>query len=317
MANILVIGTFAIDYIGNYNKDFSNLPDTTALNVSVQLDHLRKGFGGCAMNMAVALHRLGHRSVPFAYTSELMDVEYDQHLNVIGLCRDELHRFKTNELGAHALIVTDQFENQFTAFYPGPVRQDYSIRLEEAFKRRDYDFAVVAPDEPNYMLTASKCCIRNEVDFIVDPGQCSTAFSKEEMEELVDLSSSLCVNQHEFNLIQDWIPKVELELEHLFVTHGSEGVHYWLDDTWYFEPAVKSHHPVDPTGCGDAFRAGLVHALLNGSNWHEAVQAGCVLATINLEHAGTQLHSLKDFRSWLLNEYQGNPSWLEATKQDA
>ena len=317
MANLLVVGTFAIDYIGAYYGDFEKLPVADGLNVSVQLDGLRKGFGGCALNIAVALHKLGHHAVPFAYVGSAIDKDYEAHLQNLGIPMSALKTQKDAILPSHALIFSDEKENQFTAFYPGPHRPHYREDLLSIIREDSYELVVLAPDEPEYMLAAAQVCSELDLPFIADPGQCITAFNAEDCRAIVEMSSKLCVNQFEFRCIQNHVPDLEEQLDLLIVTLGAEGVRYVLYGEHFHEVAVNPQRSVDPTGCGDAFRAGLIHAHALGASWHEAIRAGCVLASINIEHDGTQLHSLDEFSTRYQSTWSSHPDWLESEYANA
>ena len=310
MANLLVVGSFAIDYVGTYPGNFDEMPDGRASNTSIQLDGLRRGFGGCAMNIAVALKKLGHSAVPFAYVGSAIDPDYKDHLVECGIDMTGLQTLDENALPAHALIFTDSHENQITAFYAGPHRTNYAQQLTTIVDDNHFDFVLIAPDQPEYMLIAATLCNQQGIPFIADPGQCISAFSPEECRQLIEIADMLCVNKYEYDIVHQHKPDVEDRLEYLFITHGENGVRYKLDGRWYSERAAKPKVINDPTGCGDAFRAGLIHGHMLGASWHDSVRAGCVLASINIEHEGTQLHSLDKFSSRYEIEWQTSPAWM-------
>lgn len=317
MSSILVVGTYAIDYIGYFDESFADLPEPEALNLSIQLDGLQKGFGGCAMNIAVMLHKLGHHSVPFAYIGNQIDPDYDAHLRQIGVDQRGLVLAKGSELPAHALIATDADENQFTAFFPGAPKPNFQSDLERFLDDSDskFEFVVIAPDTPAYMIAAAQTCIARNLPFISDPGQCTNAFSEEECNELVELSTMMSMNRYEFDVFSESVSDIESHLDLLIVTQGSLGVKFFDGDDWHHQIAAKPRRRVDPTGCGDAFRSGLVHAHLLGASWTDAIRAGCVLATINLEHNATQLSSVEAFPQRYLEEWQECPEWLQSEEQ--
>lgn len=313
MAAVLVVGTYAMDFIGAYPRAFSTLPEPQALNLSIQLGGMRRDFGGCAMNIAVMLHRLGNRAVPFAYVGGSIDAEYARHLTKLGVDQRGLIATGRDELSAHALILTDPEENQFTAFYPGEPKSEFSQRLRTFIGGMSHEFAyaVIAPDSPEYMLAAARTCRDLSIPFLCDPGQCTTAFSRADCDELVSLASTLCFNRFEHDIFAEHVPDMEERLDLMIVTQGSDGVRFKLQDSWHEERAAVPRRRVDPTGCGDAFRAGLVHAHLRDASWRDAVRAGCVLATINLEHVGTQRHEVDGFTARYVQEWKDAPPWLE------
>ena len=314
MSTILVVGTYAIDFVGSYPRSFSTLPEPKALNLSIQLGGMRKGFGGCAMNIAVTLHRLGHQAIPFADVGGEMDADYAHHLNQIGIDQRGLTRSSANALSAHALILTDPEENQFTAFYAGEPRETFSFDLEALMDTLgdSIEFVVIAPVEPQYMIPAANICRKRGLPFLCDPGQCTTAFSAQDCKALVEASSAICFNRFEHEIFASHVENLDERLDLTIVTEGSNGVRFKSGDSWHHERAAIPRQRIDPTGCGDAFRSGLVHAHLLKASWHDAVRAGCVLATINLEHVGTQNHDPTNFRDRYINEWSDCPSWFES-----
>ena len=315
MSTILVVGTYAIDFVGTYPHSFSTLPEPKALNLSIQLTRMRKGFGGCAMNIGVALHRLGHHAIPFADVGSEMDADYARHLIDVGLDQRGLRQSTETALSAHALILTDPEENQFTAFYAGEPKKNFQADLEafmDSFSE-PIDFVVIAPVEPQYMIPAAHVCRNRGLSFLCDPGQCTTAFTPDDCEALVEASSVMCFNRFEHEIFENHVKNLDERLTLTIVTQGSEGVRFKSNDSWYHERAARPRQRIDPTGCGDAFRAGLVHAHLLNASWRDAVRSGCVLATINLEHLGTQSHDPTDFVDRYVNEWNDLPNWLESS----
>ena len=315
MSTILVVGTYAIDFVGSYPRSFSTLPEPKALNLSIQLSGMRKGFGGCAMNIAVTLHRLGHHAIPFADVGGEMDADYALHLSEIGIDQRGLTRSSADALSAHALILTDPEENQFTAFYAGEPRENFRKDLEVLMDSLadSIDFVVIAPVEPQYMIPAANICRERGLSFLCDPGQCTTAFSPDDCEALVEASSAICFNRFEHEIFENHVENLDQRLDLTVVTEGSNGVRFKSNDSWYHERAAQPRQRIDPTGCGDAFRSGLVHAHLLNAPWRDAVRAGCVLATINLEHLGTQSHDPADFTERYFGEWNDRPAWLEGS----
>ena len=312
MSTILVAGTCAIDYIGRYGRSFSTLPTPQALNLSMQLQGLRKGYGGCAMNIAVTLHRLGHHALPFADIGGEFDADYQAHLDSIGIDQRGLTQSTSSSLASHALILTDTEENQFTAFYPGEPKPTYSEDLAALIDSLEtkIDCVFLAPDEPEYMLAAAEVCLAKELDFLCDPGQCTSAFSAEDCKRLVSLASTICFNRYEHEIFESHVENLDDELEVVIVTQGSDGVRMKVDGAWIQERAARPIQHQDPTGCGDAFRAGLLHARQLGASWRDALRAGCTMATINLEHLGTQLHDFADFQTRYCAEWSNTPNWF-------
>lgn len=313
MSTILVIGTCAIDYIGSYQRSFAELPTPKALNLSLQLQGLRKAFGGCAMNIAVMLHRLGHQALPFATIGGEFDDDYQSHLDDLGIDQRGLIRSSPGSLSSHALILTDPEDNQFTAFYPGEPKTNFREDLERFLDSIDanIDGVFLAPDEPEYMLVSAEVCRSRNLAFICDPGQCTTAFTADDCATLVNLAANICFNRYEHEIFASHVEDLDDQLDVVIVTQGADGVRMKINGQWHHERAAKPRRHIDPTGCGDAFRAGLIHALSHSASWPEAIRAGCTLATINIEHVGTQVYDPTELEARFQSEWQVDPSWLE------
>ena len=211
MSTILVVGTYAIDFVGKYPRPFSTLPEPKALNLSIQLSGLRKGFGGCAMNIAVTLHRLGHHAIPFADVGSAMDADYARHLIDVGLDQRGLRQTSENALSAHALILTDPEENQFTAFYAGEPKTNFRADLEALMDSlaEPIEFVVIAPIEPQYMIPAANACRDRGLSFLCDPGQCTTAFTPDDCDALVEASSVMCFNRFEHEIFENHVKDLD------------------------------------------------------------------------------------------------------------
>ena len=313
MATVLVVGTLAIDYIGSYAGSFQVLREADKLNISLSLDQLEPSYGGCAINIAVGLRKLAHQVLPFALTGEKLDPGYREHLTTIGVSLDGLISLPDFRLSSQCFIVTDVDGNQFTSFYPGPSRSDRYCDLLDQFVEQHahaIDCAVLAPDIGTNMASAVEVCQRYDLPFLSDPGQCLNDFTNAETQYLVDQSSVLCVNRHEFELLQNRVSNFDT-IPVLVRTMGEIGVDVIQASKSQRVTAVEPERTVDPTGCGDAFRAGLVHGRLLGYPWADACKVAATLASIAIEHHGTQTYSIDQLESRLQRhwglEIQSNP----------
>ena len=314
-ARILVTGTLAIDYVAAYPGVFSELPRHRGINLSVQLGSLERRFGGCAMNIAYTLRLLGNSPTPFVYTGRDFDNEYARHLAVCGLDTSGIHIVDA-PYSAHAFIFTDAEQNQFTGFFGGPrPTEDFETELHKF--ARGFDFGVLAPDVPPNMVAAARALGECGVPFLTDPGQNLTDFGADDAAELVDLSTALIMNEFEYVRLRDLVGDRVDAAELVVVTEGERGAR-WRSQTEGDgrERAVEAQ-VVDPTGCGDAFRGGFVHARLRGSTVAEAVRAGAVTAAIVLESAGTQSHRCDSFAERFRRDWGEMPHWLPDPAADA
>ncbi len=307
MSRILVTGTLAIDYIADYGGRFSSLPRHAGVNLSIQLDRIDRRFGGCAMNISYGLNRLGQDAVPFVFVGDDYGDDYRSHLDGLVIDQSGITRLSGAGYSSHAFVFTDADGNQFTGFFPGPARVgDFARRLSAFVGNRPPEYAVLAPDIAMNMIDAARVMRSHGVPFLCDPGQGLTDFTACEASELVALSDALIVNQFEFATLA---AKCEEQLrapEYVVVTTGETGS-YCGD---IVVPAVSAAVVKDPTGCGDAYRAGFVDARLRGAPTRDAMRAGACAATINIEHEGTQSHDFGDYAQRYRESWNDAPAWL-------
>ena len=309
---ILLTGTLAIDYAGEYPGRFSELPRHPGINLSVQLDRIERHFGGCAMNIAYTLRLLGEQPVPFVFVGRDFDRDYARHLNDVELDLSGVN-FVEAPYSSHAFIFTDRDQNQFTGFFGGPaVVGDLALRLQRFINDRPFDHALLAPDVPGNMITAAAVLRQQGISFLTDPGQNLTDFNATDALELVRLSDALVVNEYEHETLKGMVGDALDDVDLLIVTEGERGTR-WRSRTGDagHERAARAT-VIDPTGCGDAFRAGFLSARLRGAAVRDAVRAGGVTAAIVLETPGTQNHQCADFRDRYRATWDTTPSWLEA-----
>ena len=309
MSRVLVTGTLAIDYVADYGGRFSQLPRHPGVNLSIQLDRIERRFGGCAMNIACGLHRLGQDTLPFVFVGDDYGEDYRQHLEKLGIELRGITRQSGAGYSSHAFVFTDAGGNQFTGFYPGPARvSDFAPRLSAFVADHAPDYAVLAPDIAVNMIDAARVMRAHGIPFLCDPGQGLTDFSVPETEELIGLSDALIVNQYEFETVKSRCESEMQSLEYVVVTTGESGS--WCGDT--VVPAVPATTVRDPTGCGDAYRTGFVDAHLRGAGMRDAMRAGACAATINIEHEGTQSHDFRDYAARYSEAWNEAPQWLSA-----
>lgn len=306
MVRILVTGAVAIDDCADYPGRFAALPRHPGINLSIQLDRLQRRFGGCAANIAYSLGLLGHAPTPFAFVGADFEGEYRRHLAAAGVDLAGIMAAPDAARSAHGFVFTDRDGNQFTGFFSGPARNaDLAPRLAALLATRQFDYAVCAPDLAPNMIGAARCLNEAGVPFLCDPGQCLTDFSTQETRQLVDLAQALAVNRYEFETLKarcGGVPNVA----RLLVTLGDEGSR--CGDLTV--PAAPAPHVEDPTGCGDAWRAGYVAAILRGAPLVDAMRAGGCAAAISLASRGAQGHRFDDFAGRYAEAWGECPRWL-------
>ena len=306
-SRVLVTGTLAIDYVADYGGRFSQLPRHPGVNLSIQLDRIARRFGGCAMNIAYSLHRLGQDAVPFVFVGDDYGEDYRNHLEALGIDQSGITRLPGAGYSSHAFVFTDAGGNQFTGFFPGPARVgDFARRLSAFVSDSPPDYAVLAPDVAVNMIDAANVMCAHGIPFLCDPGQGLTDFSPAETRELVDLSDVLIVNQYEYETAKARCETELRSLQYVVVTTAESGSR--CGDI--VVPAVPATTVKDPTGCGDAYRAGFVDARLRGAGMRDAMRAGACAATINIEHEGTQSHDFRDYAARYRQAWGDAPEWL-------
>ena len=298
----------AIDYVGAYPGTFSALPRHRGINLAVQLNAIERRFGGCAMNIAYTLKLLGDAPSPFVYVGRDFDNEYAAHLAAAGVDASGI-RVVDAPHSAHAFIFTDREQNQFTGFYGGPgPQEDFASDLRRF--ARGLDYGLLAPDLPGNMITAARALRETGLPYLTDPGPNLTDFTADEARELIGLSTAMMVNEFEYRRLRELVGERLDALELLVITLGERGARWRSRTEGEGEERAVAARIVDPTGCGDAFRGGFVHAKLRGSTVAGAVRAGAVTAAMVLETNGTQTHCCEGFPERYRDAWGESPGWL-------
>jgi adenosine kinase len=286
MARILISGSLAYDDIGTFASPWS--PSTR----NVKLDRLDRAFGGCAMNIAYNLAGLGHEPVPLVYAGDDYHGDYARHVTAAGISEAGIFVIPGTP-SARGIVLTGNDGMQFTAFYPGPTGlQRWPADLEELLTGPPFQAAIVAPELPQKMAGFARQ-IRDLPLVVWCPGQYAELLGSAEVEQILEAAHLLVLNAHEWRALCALVPAqhiIEL-VRHIVVTDGSGPITILPDDDVVTVPAVPAEALIDPTGCGDAFVAGLVAALLAGGEMRPAVAAGAALARRCLARRGGQEHS--------------------------
>ena len=312
---ILVTGTLAIDYVCSYPGLLRSLPRHQGINLSLQLAAFERRFGGCAMNIAYTLKQLGDEPLPLvAVGRDFSDSGYASHLYQHGIDARGIVVAEAPH-SAHGFIFTDREQNQITGFFGGPGAASGTPRwlaehLPAVLRREGCDYAILAPDIPGNMIAAARVLRRCGVPFLTDPGQNLTDFAAEDARALLELSDAVMVNEYEHATLRGMAAEHLNALPLLVVTRGAQGCFWRCPADADGEERAAIATVVDSTGCGDAFRAGFVHARLRGAGLRDAVRSGAAAAAIVLETAGTQCHSCAGFRQRYRGIWGHSPTWL-------
>jgi adenosine kinase len=293
--SVLICGSLAFDTITAFPGRFAQqiLPEQVhILNVSFLVPTLRKEFGGCAGNIAYSLQQLGGQPLVMAALGK-DGALYRDHLEHLGL---DLRHVLTveDDYTAQAMIITDQDNNQITAFHPGAMGQAHrlTIKADPSVK-----LAIVAPDGRDAMLQHAEQLRAAKIPFVFDPGQGLPMFDGAELNRFISQATWVAVNDYEGKLLADRTGSslAELSKSHLqglIETLGADGCNVYVQGEKTHVPGVKAEAVVDPTGCGDAFRGGLLHGLSQGWDLVTSVALGNRIGAIKIAVAGPQNYTL-------------------------
>jgi adenosine kinase len=289
----LICGSVAYDNIMVFEDSFKNhiLPDKIhILNIAFLVPKLRREYGGCAANIAYNMKLLGEDPLPMATVGQDFG-PYREWLDSKGIRRDHI-RVLDDVFTAQAFITTDLDDNQITAFHPGAMSHSHRIKVPA---NDGISIGVIAPDSREGMLQHAEQFKAAGIPFIFDPGQAMPLFAGDDFKRFIAISDWLALNDYEWALLQErtgW--SVADVLEHvkaLIVTRGAEGSTIYADGRTYDIPCVKARAVLDPTGCGDAYRAGLIHGILRGLDWETTGRIASLMGAIKIAVRGTQNHS--------------------------
>jgi adenosine kinase len=290
----LICGSMAYDTIMVFHDRFKNhiLPDKVhILNVSFLVPVMRREFGGCAGNIAYNLSLLDEEPLIMATVGH--DFEpYMQWLCQNGLSR-EFIRILDNHYTGQAYITTDEDDNQITAFHPGAMSESHLNSVPT--NRDDISIGIVSPDGRDGMLLHAAQFKELDIPFVFDPGQGIPMFDGEELLTFLDQATWAVVNDYESELLQQrtGLPLAKLadRVDALIVTLGAQGSKIYTHGRCLDIPSAQPKQLLDPTGCGDAYRAGLLYGLMNEFDWEITGRIASLMGTIKIEHNGTQNHS--------------------------
>jgi adenosine kinase len=291
--SILVCGSVAYDTIMVFHDRFRNhiLPDQIhILNVAFMVPDMRREFGGCAGNIAYNLSLLGADPLIMATVGDDAG-PYFERLERLGLRRDHVRRVE-GSFTAQAFITTDLDDNQITAFHPGAMNASHLNRVSDAAGAR---LGIVSPDGRDGMLQHSAEFAQAGIPFVFDPGQGLPMFSGGELLECLKLASYCTVNDYEGSMLAEKtgrsLARLADEVEALVVTRGASGSTIYTGGRKIDIPCVEPVAVEDPTGCGDAYRGGLLYAIANAYEWERAGRLASVMGAIKIASRGGQNHA--------------------------
>jgi adenosine kinase len=290
---VLICGSMAYDTIMVFEDHFRNhiLPDKLhMLNVSFLALQMRREFGGCAGNIAYNLKLMGDTGYVMATVGHDFG-PYAEWMDQKGVPRDYLRTVPSEHTG-QAFITTDLANNQITAFHPGAMGHSH---LNEVSDAKNVSLGIIAPDGRDGMIQHARQFAEAGVPFIFDPGQGLPMFGGEDLKAFIEQAGWVTVNDYEWSLLSDRTGWSETDVTRkvgaLIITHGGEGSTVFTAGGKLDIPTAPARAVVDPTGCGDAYRAGLLHGLMHGLPWEKTARIASLMGSLKIESRGTQNHS--------------------------
>ena len=302
----IIFGSIAYDNLMNFNGKFSDsiLPEEISnLNVSFLLPNLKREFGGCAANIAYNLKLLNDNHTIYGSVGRL---DCEPFLKKFKSLKIDLSGVKVidDKYTAQAYIVTDNDKNQITLFHPGAMNEAHLCEFKP--QEKENYLAIVSPNGKDAMHKFTKLLHKEKIDFIFDPGQGLPMFSKEELEDLIFKSNYLFLNEYEAKLLESKlktpIKTLSKYVNFIVVTLGINGSKIYKNNDEMLVNAVRTEKAIDPTGCGDAYRAGFLFSIKKNYSLEKSAKLSSLIAKFKVESIGPQNHFF-DFDT-LQKEYE-------------
>ncbi|MDH3692865.1 MAG: carbohydrate kinase family protein [Gammaproteobacteria bacterium] len=289
----LICGSLAYDTIMVFPDSFKNhiLPEKVhILNVSFLVPTMRREFGGCAGNIAYNLNLLGGEALPMG----TVGADFEPYATWMDQCGTSRRHVTViaQSYTAQAFITTDMDDNQINAFHPGAMSESHRNKVCDA---EDVALGIVSPDGRDGMIDHARQFAEAGIPFVFDPGQGLPMFEEAELDRFIDQATYVTVNDYESELLQKKsgrsIEQIASRGKALIVTKGAQGSEIYTDGQLIHIPVAKTGAQVDPTGCGDAYRAGLLCGIAQGLDWETTGRMASLMGAIKIESHGTQNHT--------------------------
>jgi adenosine kinase len=288
----LICGSLAYDNIMVFQDRFKNhiLPDQIhILNVSFLTPELRREFGGCAGNIAYNLKLLGGHPLIMATVGD-DGLSYLERLDRLGIATTHVRQIP-GSFTAQAFITADLDDNQITAFHPGAMNFSHQNRVGDA---RNVKLGIVAPDGRAGMVQHARDFAAARIPFIFDPGQGLPMFNGDDLLEMLDIATYACFNDYEAKLASERaglsVERLAERVSALIVTRGGQGSVIHQGGERLEIPCAQADAVVDPTGCGDAYRAGLLYGIMNDLDWRTTGRLAALMGALKIASRGPQNH---------------------------
>ncbi len=308
----LICGSMAYDNIMVFQGRFKEhiLPEQIhILNVSFLVPQLRREFGGCAGNIAYNLKLLGGEPVIMATMGDDA-APYLERMDKLGLERTHIRGISDSMTG-QAFITTDLDDNQITAFHPGAMNFSNQNKVADS---KGVTLGIVAPDGRDGMLEHAHDLAKAGIPFVFDPGQGMPMFDGKDLLAFIDQAAYVAVNDYEGKMLEEKTGKsldaMAKMVKALIVTRGAEGSTIIAGSERIDIPCVKAKEVLDPTGCGDAYRAGLLYGIAKGMDWRATGQLASVMGSLKIASRGGQNHAVtRDIVAKVYKESFGSTLW--------
>lgn len=290
---VLVCGSIAFDTIAVFEDHFSKhiLPNNIhSLSISFLVPGLRKEYGGCAGNISYSLKKLGGHPVPVG-TVGVDAGDYLSYMRELGI-DTTLVRVLPDMFTPQCFITTDLDNNQIASFHPGAMMRS----AENDLTGHDAAWGIVAPDSKEAMFIHAKRLHKQGIPFVFDLGQAMPLFDGKDLDDMLELAQILTANEYEASVIEQRtgrsIKQIATGLKAVVVTRGARGATLYMNDDELTVAPVIPEAIVDPTGCGDAHRAGLLYGLVNGWDLYDACCLANIMGSIKIASKGPQNHDV-------------------------
>jgi adenosine kinase len=292
----LIFGSIAYDFTMQSYSPFAEsiLPEHIEnLNVAFMVSNLRREYGGCAANIAYNYNMLSHGDALVFGVVGQDGQSYKNYFEKLGIQTNHVTLVE-DEFTAQAFITSDPKKNQITSFYPGAMSHSHTIAFPQD---KDITIAILGPEDKRGTFATAQHCTEKHIPFIFDPGQALPVFSGEDLLDLVNRATYLTLNDYEAQLFEDktkqtpqsFLNKAPL-LKAVIITNGEKGSTIYTQDEVINVPVVTPEKVVEPTGCGDSYRAGLLFGINKGWDWKTIGRFASVIGAVKIAHTGGQNH---------------------------
>lgn len=292
--SILVCGSMAYDSIMVFRDYFKNhiMPDQIhKLSVAFYTPEMEKNFGGTAGNIG---HNLNLLKTNF-FIMSTVGTDFDTYSDWLQKRKINTKYIKklSDQFTAQAFITTDLDDNQITAFHPGAMTQSEVNSLSDISE--NIEIVLISPDGKEGMIKHANEAYNKKIPFIFDPGQGLPMFNEQELKDFIEKATYITVNDYEAELLSKnshmSLDEIQKKVDALIITKGSSGSTIMTSSDKIQIPAFNVENPVDPTGCGDAYRAGIAFGIVNNWDWEKSGKLASALASLKVNHKGGQNHN--------------------------